>query len=295
MKIAYYPGCTLKSKAANLEGAALAALELLGVEYHELERWNCCGAVFSLAEDDLIHHVAPVRNLIRAQQAGCDTVVTICSQCYNTLARANLLVRGDAEKLKTINWFMDEEPDYDGGVEVVHYLSLIKDRVGFEALREKVVRPLDGLKVAPFYGCTLVRPEEVSIDPLHEGVLEQFLRALGAEPVPFAAATECCGSYQMLAHPEEGMQRAGKVVASAAGAGAEALVLSCPLCEYNLGTRQRELVTMGAAARPLPTLYFTQLLGIALGLEPELYRLDLAGEAARALLTEKNFVAAATV
>lgn len=295
MKIAYYPGCTLKSKAANLEGAALAALELLGVEVHELERWNCCGAVFSLAEDDLIHHVAPIRNLVRAQQAGCDTVVTICSQCYNTLARANLLVRGDAEKLKTINWFMDEEPDYDGGVEVVHYLSLIRDRVGFEALAQKVVRPLDGLKVAPFYGCTLVRPEEVSIDPLHEGVLEQFLRALGAEPVPFAAATECCGSYQMLAHPEEGMQRAGKVVASAAGAGAEALVLSCPLCEYNLGTRQPELVALGAAAQPLPTLYFTQLLGIALGLEPELYRLDLAGEAARALLSEKNFVAAATV
>lgn len=294
MKIAYYPGCTLKTKAANLEEAALAALGLLGVEYHELERWNCCGAVFSLAEDDLIHQVAPVRNLVRAQQAGCDTVVTICSQCYNTLARANLLVRTDPEKLETLNRFMDEEPDYDGGVEVVHYLSLIRDQVGFDALREKVVRPLDGLKVAPFYGCTLVRPEEVSIDPLNEGVLEQFLRALGAEPVPFGAATECCGSYQMLAHPEEGLKRAGTVVASANRAGAEALVLSCPLCEYNLGARQRDLVSLGEAVQPLPTLYFTQLLGIALGLEPELYRLDLAGEAARALLTEKNFVAAAT-
>jgi heterodisulfide reductase subunit B len=295
MKIAYYPGCTMKTRAASLELAAIEALNVLGVEFTELERWNCCGAVFSLAEDDLIHHVAPVRNLIRAQQEGCDTVVTICSQCYNTLARANLLVRGDQEKLDTINRFMDEEPDYGGGIEVIHYLTLLRDVVGWDALKAKVVRPLGGLRVAPFYGCTLLRPDEVSIDPLHEGVLEQFLRALGAEPVAHSAATECCGSYQMLAHPEEGLQRAAKVIGSANHAGAEALVLSCPLCEYNLGTRQPEVVAMGEALKPVPTLYFTQLLGIALGLEPDLYRLDLAGPSARNLLVEKNFVAAATV
>jgi heterodisulfide reductase subunit B len=285
----------MKTKAANLEIAAVEALNVLGVEFTELKRWNCCGAVFSLAEDDLIHHVAPVRNLIRAQQEDCDTVVTICSQCYNTLARANLLVRGDEEKRDTLNRFMDEEPDYDGGIEVVHYLNLLRDEVGWEVLKEKIVRPLDGLKVAPFYGCTLLRPDEVSIDPLHEGVLEEFLAVLGAEVVPFSAATECCGSYQMLAHPEEGMQRAAKVIGSANRAGAEALVLGCPLCEYNLGSRQPEVVAMGEDLEEVPTLYFTQLLGIALGLEPDLYRLDLAGRAARDLLTEKNFVAAATV
>ena len=285
----------MKTKAASLELAAVEALNVLGVEFTELERWNCCGAVFSLAEDDLIHQVGPVRNLIRAQQEGCDTVVTICSQCYNTLARANLLVRGDEEKRDTINRFMDEEPDYDGSIEVVHYLTLLRDQVGWDALKEKVVRPLDGFKVAPFYGCTLLRPDEVSVDPLHEGVLEDFLRALGAEVVPFGAATECCGSYQMLAHPEEGMQRAAKVIGSANAAGAEALVLSCPLCEYNLGSRQSEVVAMGEELEEVPTLYFTQLLGIALGLEPDLYRLDLAGRAARDLLTEKKFVAAAAV
>jgi heterodisulfide reductase subunit B len=285
----------MKTRAASLELAAVEALNVLGVEFTELQRWNCCGAVFSLADDDLIHHVAPVRNLVRAQQEDCDTVVTICSQCYNTLARANLLVRGDAEKLDTINRFMDEEPDYEGGIEVIHYLTLLRDHVGWDALKAKVVRPLEGIKLAPFYGCTLLRPDEVSIDPLKEGVLEDFLRALGAEPVPFAAATECCGAYQMLAHPEEGIQRAANVIGSANRAGADALVLSCPLCEYNLGTRQPDVVAMGEQLEPVPTLYFTQLLGIALGLEPELYRLDLAGPAARDLLVEKNFVAAATV
>ncbi len=292
MKLAYYPGCTLKTKAANLERAALTALEVLGVEVTELERWNCCGAVFSLADDDLIHQVAPLRNLIRVQQAGCDTVVTLCSQCYNTLARANALVREDASKLETLNAFMDTEPDYDGSVEVLHYLTLLRDQVGWEKLAAKVVRPLDGLRVAPFYGCTLVRPTEVSIDPLGEGVLEGFLRALGAEPVPSAAATECCGAYQMLAHPEEGLRRAGQVIAAVNSAGAEVIALSCPLCEYNLGTRQPDVLAQDEALEAVPTLYFTQLLGIALGLEPDTLRLDLSGEPTRALLEAKHLLAA---
>ena len=141
MKLGYYPGCTLKTKAANLEVAAMAALDTLGIEYKELDRWNCCGAVFSLADDDLIHQVAPVRNLIRAAQEGCDTVVTICSQCYNTLARANQLVREDEEKRDTLNRFMDEESDYAGEVDVIHYLSYLRDHVGWEKIKKHVSRP----------------------------------------------------------------------------------------------------------------------------------------------------------
>jgi heterodisulfide reductase subunit B len=295
MKLGYYPGCTLKTKAANLEIAAMAALDELGIDYTELDRWNCCGAVFSLADDDLIHQVAPVRNLIRAAQQGCDTVVTICSQCYNTLARANALVRDDEEKRDTLNRFMDEEPDYAGEVEVVHYLSLLRDEIGWEKLAEAVTNPLEGLRVAPFYGCTLVRPEEVAIDGVDRTILEGFITALGAEPATFAAARECCGSYQMLAHPEEGMNRAAKVIASANRSSADALILSCPMCEYNLGTRQDDVVASHAGLSQVPTFYFTQLLGVALGLDPELCRLDLNGPAAKELLIDKSYIAAAAV
>ncbi|MGD8440197.1 MAG: CoB--CoM heterodisulfide reductase iron-sulfur subunit B family protein [Holophagae bacterium] len=294
MKLGYYPGCTLKTKAANLEVAAMAALDHLGVEYTELSRWNCCGAVFSLADDDLIHQVAPVRNLIRAAQQGCDTVVTICSQCYNTLARANRLVREDEEKRDTLNRFMREEPDYNGEVEVVHYLSLLRDTVGWEKLREAVTNPLTGLKVAPFYGCTLVRPEDVAIDAVDDEILEGFIAALGAEPASFSASRECCGSYQMLAHPEEGTKRAAKVIAAANRSAADALILSCPLCEYNLGTRQGDVVAAHDGLDEVPTFYFTQLLGIALGLDPALCRFDLNGPTAERLLTEKKYIAAAT-
>jgi heterodisulfide reductase subunit B len=155
-----------------------------------------------------------------------------------------------------------------------------------------VVVPLDGLKVAPFYGCTLVRPEEVSLDGAQPTLLEDFIRAVGAEPVPFTAATECCGSYQMLAHPEAGMERAGKVVAAANRAAADALILSCPMCEYNLGTRQAHVVEQADGIHEVPTFYFTQLLAVALGLEPELWRLDLNGPAARQLLAERNLAQA---
>ncbi len=294
MKLGYYPGCTLKSKAANLEKAAMASLDALGVEYFELDRWNCCGAVFSLADDDLIHHVASVRNLVRAQEQGADTVVTICSQCYNTLARVNLLVREDEEKRDTINRFMDEEADYHGEVEVKHFLTVLEEEVGWDTISEAVKVPLDGLKIAPFYGCTLVRPAEVSIDPLGSGVLEKLLVALGAEPVPFSAATECCGSYQMLAHPEAGIETASKVIASANRSEADALVLSCPLCEYNLGSRQADILAHGDGLHAVPTFYFPQLLAVALGLGSEVCRFDLNGEAAIRLLTDKSFIAAAT-
>jgi heterodisulfide reductase subunit B len=294
IKLGYYPGCTLKTKARNLEEAALGALEVLGVEYEELPRWNCCGAVFSLADDDLIHHLAPIRNLIRAKEQGSDTVVTICSQCYNTLARANQLVREDEEKRKTLNLFMTEEPDYEGDVEVMHLLPFLRDHIGWDALKEKVRVPLAGLKVAPFYGCTLVRPQPVAINGPSPEIFQEFLNALGAEPVDWSGSEECCGSYQVIANPEAETERAAKVLRSAHGAGADALVLSCPLCEYNLGTRQPVIREEAEGVDPIPTFYFTQLLAVAFGLEPELCHFELNGADAVKLLKDKELIAAAS-
>ena len=295
MKIAYYPGCTLKHKARNLEDAALAAAAALGIEMEELPRWNCCGAVYSLADDDLIHQIAPVRDLIRAKENGYDKVVTLCSMCYNTLARANRLMREDEDKRFTINTFMDEEPDYAGEVEVVHFLSLIRDEIGWDGLAEKVKVSLGGIKVAPYYGCTLTRPYEVSIDdqPERPSVMREFLAALGAEPVAYDEAMTCCGSYQMLTHAEAALSSTARILSSARGAGAEVLALSCPLCEYNVGVRQRDLLAADPDWGELPTLYFTQLLAIALGLGADVCRTELNQLAARSLLNEKNLLAQA--
>ncbi len=290
MKISYYPGCTLKTKAKNLEDAAVASMAALGVEIEELPRWNCCGAVHSLADDDLIHQVAPIRDLIRVMDQGSQKVVTLCSMCYNTLARANLLMRDDQVKRKTINDFMTEEKDYHGEVEVLHFLNFIRDEIGWERLREAVKVPLTGLKVAPYYGCTLVRPRNVAVEaPGGPQVFTDFMEALGATVVSFPAATLCCGSYQILANPEAALTVAGTIVDYAAKAGADALVLSCPLCEYNLGKKQAEVLSQGKAPKPVPTFYFTQLLAVALGLSPETCRFELNEAASLELLKRKNF------
>ena len=274
--LSYYPGCTLKTKARNFEDSAIAAMAILGVNLVELPRWNCCGTVYSLAEDDLVHHLASVRTLIRAQEQGRGKVVTLCSFCYNTLQRVNLLIRGNAETRYTLNSFMDEEPDYEGQVEVVHLLQVLRDDVGWEAIAEKVKIPLQNLKVAPYYGCTLLRPRGAAIDQVERPtVLQELLQTVGAVVVDFTLATECCGSFQIVSNPDFVTELTHTILSQAQRQGAEALVVSCPLCSYNLGQRQTELIQKYPDFQGMPIVFFTQLVALALGVDPEVCRFDL--------------------
>jgi heterodisulfide reductase subunit B len=276
MNLTYYPGCTLKTKAKNLEDAAVAALKILGINLVEIERWNCCGATYSLANDDLVHHLAPVRNLIRVKEQGNNKVATMCSFCYNSLKRANLLMRDDREKRKTLNDFMEEEAKYGGEVEVVHLLNVLKDDIGWKYISEKVKNPLKGLKVAPYYGCTLLRPPEVAIDQVERPtILHRLMEAIGAEVVDFPFATECCGSFQVVGNPDSVTPRAREILSSALRRGAEALVLTCPLCHFNLGQKQPELRQKDSDFPGMPIFYFSQLLALSLGLEPQVCHFEL--------------------
>jgi heterodisulfide reductase subunit B len=291
MSLAYYPGCTLKTKAKNLEEPAIASLEVLGFKLEEIARWNCCGAVHSLADDDLIHQVAPVRNLIRAREQGKNELITLCSFCFNTLKRANLLVKANAEKRNTINSFMDEEINYSGEVKVVHLLEVLRDEIGWEALAQKVKLPLRDLKIAPYYGCTLLRPREVAIDSVENPtILREFLKALGASPVDFPESTRCCGSYQIISDPGAISAYAWNILSSALSHGAEALVLSCPLCDYDLSQGQKELVKRRDEFKGMPLFYFTQLLALALGLDPQVCHFELNYGSPESLLREKDLL-----
>lgn len=293
MTIGYYPGCTLKTKARNLEDSALASLKALGIEAEELPRWNCCGAVFSLADDDLIHQVAPVRDLIRARDKGHTQLTTLCSMCYNTLARANLLMKQEPEKRKTLNLFMDEEVDYAGDVEVVHYLDLLRRELGWDKLAAAVKKPLTGLRVAAYYGCTLLRPAEVAIESSSTPTMfNDFLRALGAEPVDFAEAQGCCSSYQILGNEGAALQATAKVLRSASEVKVDALAMSCPVCEYNLGRRQADVRSRHAGIDEIPTFYFTQLLALALGLPERDLGLKFNIPASTELLRSRSYLAA---
>jgi len=199
MKISYYPGCTLKNNAKNFEDSTLCSLKRLEVEAEELERWNCCGTVFSLATDDLIHHVAPIRNLIRVKETNTNRVMTLCAMCFNTLKRANERVKSDPESLDKINEFMyREEVKYEGDVKVLHLLELLRDEIKFENIAKKVVKPLGNLKIANYYGCLLVRPKEIGLDDVENPtVLENLMTALGADAIDFPYKTECCASTRL--------------------------------------------------------------------------------------------------
>jgi heterodisulfide reductase subunit B len=269
MKLLYYPGCTLKTSAKNLERSAFAIMEKLGHELVEMKDWNCCGVVSSLSDDDLMRHLAPLRNLIHVEDQDENRVITLCDMCTNTLKQTNLRVKEKPDDLETLNAFMDRENDYKGTVKVYHFLEFLRDEVGFAVLKKMVKNPLRGMKIMPYYGCMLLRPREVAIDDAEEPtILSDLLTALGAEVIDNPFKIECCGSYHTIEEKEIVRNRAHRITNFAIERGAEALMLSCPLCRFNIDTRGKEAEKIYAGFKQLPVYYYTQLIAIALGLDP---------------------------
>jgi len=272
-KFPYFPGCTLKKTAKNFEKSAIFSAKKIGIELVEPPKWNCCGAVSSLTSDDVMHHVAPIRNLVRVQQMNESglvdnyQLVVLCSMCFNVLKKSNMLVAEDAETLKKINDFMDTEPDYRGNVNVVHFLETLRDEIGFGNLKEKVLNPLQGLKVSAYYGCTLLRPREVGIDnPEAPTIMEDFIKSLGAETTDNPYKSLCCGSYHTVGDNKEVVaERAYKIINGARRNGADVIITSCPLCAFNLDNRQKLTKKLHPEFEHMPVLYFTQLMALAFG------------------------------
>jgi heterodisulfide reductase subunit B len=265
VKIPYFPGCTLHAKAKGFDASARAAAGALDIVLDELPEWTCCGAAFATAGDSAMGLAAPTRILASARPS--DRLLTLCSFCYHTLKRTNYALAHDAERRTKVVNFIEE--DYTGEVRPVHLLEVVRDEIGFDALGARVPVRLAGLKVAAYYGCLLLRPpEEMQFDdPERPSLLEGLLRALGCDVVEFPHATECCGSFLSVSAAETATECSGRIVDSAARRGAQVLVTSCPLCQYNLDRAQAASgagATLAARAG-LPVLYFTQLMALALG------------------------------
>ena len=272
MSIPYYPGCTLSTQAQNYDRSARAVAESLGLELEELAEWQCCGATFPLVLDDSMALIAPTRILYQAQQAG-ERMTTLCAVCFHVLRRSQALLERDPEMLERINWFTEQE--YKGEVRVTHFLEMLRDDLGWDALVEKIARPLNGLRVASYYGCLLLRPhQEIGLDdPESPTILHDLVRALGAEPVDFPYSVECCGSYLTVKEPQVPETLSKDIVASAREHGAQAIVTACPLCQFNLDYPQRE-TEAGSTGDEIPVLYFTQLMAVGLGLPEETWGLE---------------------
>ncbi|MFQ6054278.1 MAG: CoB--CoM heterodisulfide reductase iron-sulfur subunit B family protein, partial [Candidatus Bathyarchaeia archaeon] len=272
MRLPYYPGCTLKTTAKNFDESTVTSARALDIDLVELPRWNCCGTVHSLARDDVMHYLAPIRNLIRVEEMVREEavdegrVVTLCAMCYNTLKRANEVVREDAEKMEKVRGIMERETPYEGEVEVVHLLEILRE-MGWSKVADRVENPLGRLRVAPYYGCLLLRPRGYGIDDVDDPqIMESLLEALGAEVVDIPFKTKCCGAYHTVQMKEVVAELSHRILEQAVEAGADMIVTACPLCEYNLGPRHEEVKRLFRDFESIPVVYFTQLMSLAFGL-----------------------------
>ena len=261
MKYSYYPGCTLRNKAKDLDEYARASARALGFELEEIEDWQCCGGVYPLGTDEIATKLSSVRALNQAKEKGQD-LVTICSACHHVIKRVNDDMKNVEDIRTRANNYMQLDEPYEGETTVLHYLEVLRDKVGFDKLKEMVVNPLTGKKIVDYYGCLLLRPGKIMAfdDPENPTIMEDFIRALGAEPVIYPYRNECCGGYISLKEKDMSQNMCQKIEDSAKGFGADMLITACPLCKYNLNKN---------ASRELPVYYFTELLAEALGVKEE--------------------------
>lgn len=261
MKYSYYPGCTLKNKAEDLDAYARASAKALGFELEEISEWQCCGGVYPLGNDEIATKLSSVRALNDAKEKGQD-LVTLCSACHHVLKRVNDDMKNVEDIRTRANNYMELEEPYSGETKVLHFLEVLRDRVGFDVLKKKVTNPLTGKKIGAYYGCLLLRPGKILAfdNPENPKIMEDFIRAIGAEPVIYPYRNECCGGYISLKEQDMAKEMCRKIEDSAQGFGADMLITACPLCMYNLNKNNNE---------SLPVYYFTELLAEALGVKGE--------------------------
>lgn len=265
MRYSYYPGCSLHSTAGEYDLSTRALMEALDVELVELSDWNCCGASSGHASSHFLTYALPLRNLILAEQQAAGDLFVPCAACYNLLKMAgHKMATGDAEA-ENLNREMRVimGHGYEGRVEVRHVLEVLALPEIRRKIAARVSRPLEGLKVAAYYGCLLSRPPQVVAfedNPEQPTLMDQLLRLAGADPVSWWGKTDCCGASLAISQPQLVETLVGRIVSAARYAGATALVTACPLCQSNLDTRQ------SSGQEMMPVFFITELLGLALGL-----------------------------
>lgn len=260
MIFSYYPGCTLKTKAKDLDRYARLSAEVLGVKLEEIENWQCCGAVYPQASDEIATKLSAIRALDAAKQKN-QPILTLCSACHHVIKRVNHDMQTDANLQLKANNYLELDKPYMGETQVVHYLEMLRDTVGFQAIKKACKNPLKGVKIAAYYGCLLLRPSGVMAfdDPENPSIIEDFIKAIGAMPIKYSQRNECCGGYMALEDKPAAQKQVDSIIASAKDMGADMMITACPLCMYNLDAN--------ATNHVLPVKYFTELLAQALGIE----------------------------
>jgi heterodisulfide reductase subunit B len=266
MSIAYYPGCSLHGTAREFDESMRAVAPALGIQITEIDDWSCCGATSAHSTNHLLGIALPARNLALAEEQGHDSVVAPCASCFSRLAAAHHEIAQDAELAETVSGVI--ERPFSNSVDVLNVIQFLLPHL--ETIRERVsasngAATVRQLKVAAYYGCLLVRPVEVAgaDNPEIPTTMEQVISACGAQPVKWNMAVECCGGGLSMSRTTSVVRLGRRIIEDARKAGADAIIVGCPMCHSNLDFRQ----TAGSDA--IPVLYLTELVGLAVGIAPE--------------------------
>lgn len=270
MKYAYYPGCSMECNAAAYEMSTQAVARMLGFKLVEVDDWNCCGATEFFSQDELVASAVVARNLALVSPE-LDQLVAPCAACYLNLAKTDKLMADDAQMGAKVNEALSAgglayKP---GRVRVRHLLDVIYEDFGEERIREKVVRPLEGLRVAPYYGCQVVRPiagKDSTEYPMH---MDELFKWLGAEVVDYPVKAHCCGGHMTQISEPQAFELIRRLLQSAVDYDADMILCMCPMCQLNLDGYQSRVNGFFGTNFRVPIIYFTQMLGIAFGLNPK--------------------------
>jgi heterodisulfide reductase subunit B2 len=268
MKYAYYPGCSSHSTARDMHESCVAVAEALGIKLEEIQGWTCCGASAAHQTDRVLAASLAAANLVLVKNMGADMVVN-CAACYNRSKSANYEVTHSPEILKGVSQSLGQA--YDGSVAVRHFVEVLTKDIGAAKLRKNFKKSLNGLKVACYYGCYLLRPPEVTQfdDPENPTILESLVTAMGGTSLEWPGKVDCCGGALNLSRTDITVQRSAAIIEMAQTAGAECIAVACPMCQTSLDLRQKDIEKATGKRYNMPVVYITQLAGLCLGIAPE--------------------------
>jgi heterodisulfide reductase subunit B2 len=266
---AYFPGCSLEKMASSYHQSAMETTKKLGIKLKELEDWNCCGATTYFYIDELLAYTLCARNLAIAEKTGLD-VVAPCSACYKNMYFTAAHLKKDPDLAEHVNFALEEDDlHFNGNVKIKHLIEVFANDVSTEEIQSKVSHPLEGIRVAPYYGCQIVRPQKEKENVEQPQFFENILSAIGATPVNYPLKMRCCGGSLILSSRTAALSMVRNLLQSAVASQASVIATACPMCQVNLEVYQQQVNLEFGTNFSFPVMYFTQLIGLAFGIKPK--------------------------
>lgn len=266
---AYYPGCSLENLAKDYDLSTKEIARALELDFREIDDWNCCGATAYFPVDEFLAYTLVARNLAIAEKTGLTDFVAPCSACFKNAYYTNVYLKKDPDLAEHINFALEEDNLHvNGTLKVRHLIEVILEDVGIEQIKDKVAHPLKDLRVAPYYGCQLLRPRKDHENVENPQYFEELISAIGANPIEYGSKARCCGASLIITNRKAALEMVRILLKDAIDHEADVIATTCPMCNVNLEVYQDQVNREFGTQYSIPVMYFTQLLGMALGMTP---------------------------